>query len=89
MASFLFIINHSGFIQLLATLDLFKNSIGEKEIQMFYLASVIKLNIFLELLWNPTLNSYVTSQKCSGLHILNQFDIFTVVWRLLQVLTIG
>ena len=50
-----------GSIQLLVTHRLSQESLGEKETHMFYVARFIIFSIFLELLWNSTLYSYVTS----------------------------
>ena len=55
MASYFFTITHAGYIQLLATHNLFQTSLGNKETRMFYVTIVITFSLFLELLWKPTL----------------------------------
>ena len=52
---------HVVFIEYLVTRHPFLTILGEKETQMFYVASFITFNVFLGLQWNPTLNSYITS----------------------------
>ena len=48
---------------------------------MFYVASIITLNKFLELLWHLTLSLYVTSKIGSDPQGLNQLDISAHVFK--------
>ena len=61
MVSCFFIMTHAEFLQLLVNRRLYLTSIGDKEAQTFYISIIMSFNVFYELLWNPTLNSYVTS----------------------------